>query len=411
MATDLWLYFVAVLAVIVLPGMDMAFVLASSLSAGPRGAAGSVLGIATGGALHVVAGGTGIAALMTVFPQLFHVLLSIGTLYLLWIGWHIFRSAGAPVQNAADLTRGVVSTGVIYRRAVATCLLNPKAYAFMFAIFPAFVHSDARSMAAQTAALVFITVATQIAVYGAVAALAVRSRAFLVARQRTLSRTMGVLLMLAALAAATQAWSSPQQAGTPSNAATASNNAAPLPARPAMTSASATPANESGHGRNDFDFFEGDWHVENRKLRNAMKEDSGWETFSAEVRMEKLPGGFGNFDIGKAPDWRPGWMGMTLRIFNPETHLWSLFWLNTKTGGLDSATGQFMPPVVGKFENGVGIFEGDDVIDGTPLRVRYTWYDIGPDQAKWMQAFSFDGGRTWKPNWYMTETRRRKRED
>ena len=52
MTPDLWLYFLAVLAVILLPGMDMAYVLASSLSGGRRGAVSSVLGIATGGIIH-----------------------------------------------------------------------------------------------------------------------------------------------------------------------------------------------------------------------------------------------------------------------------------------------------------------------------------------------------------------------
>ena len=161
-------------------------------------------------------------------------------------------------------------------------------------------------------------------------------------------------------------------------------------------------------GRSDFDFFVGDWRIDNRKLTKPLQEDSPWETFSAEVHMEKLPGGIGNIDTFLAPDWRPGWMGMTIRIFNGETGLWSLYWLNSKTGGIDSATGALTPPVVGKFENGVGIFEADDVIEGRALRVRYTWYDISADEAKWMQAFSFDGGKTWKPNWTMTETRVKK---
>lgn len=203
MAPDLWLYFLAVLAVILLPGMDMAFVMASSLAGGRRGAISSVLGIATGGAIHVVVGATGVAALMVVFPQLFRGLLLVGTLYLLWIGWGILRSADtqqAPGDVAAP------SSGSVYRRAVTTCLLNPKAYAFMFALFPAFVRSDVRSLFAQTLALGLITVCTQIVVYGAVAALAVRTRAVIQARQSLIARAMGSLLIVSALLTATRAW-------------------------------------------------------------------------------------------------------------------------------------------------------------------------------------------------------------
>lgn len=204
MAPDLWLYFLAVLAVILLPGMDMAFVMASSLAGGRRGAVSSVLGIASGGAIHVAVGATGMAALMVVFPQLFRGLLLVGTLYLLWIGWGILRSADtalAPDDVAAP------SSGTVYRRALTTCLLNPKAYAFMFALFPAFVRSDVRGLFAQTLALGLITVCTQIVVYGTVAALAVRTRAVIQARQGLIARAMGSLLIVSALLTATQAWS------------------------------------------------------------------------------------------------------------------------------------------------------------------------------------------------------------
>ncbi len=207
MAPDLWIYFLAVLAVILLPGMDMAFVmassLASSLAGGRRGAINAVLGIASGGAIHVIVGATGMAALMVVFPQLFRAMLLLGTLYLLWIGWGIWRSAdAAPAQEDMAAPSG----GTVYRRAVTTCLLNPKAYAFMFALFPAFVRSDTRSLLAQTLALGLITVGTQIVVYGAVAALAVRTRAVILARQSLIARTMGGMLIVTALLTATQAW-------------------------------------------------------------------------------------------------------------------------------------------------------------------------------------------------------------
>ncbi|MEQ1515595.1 MAG: LysE family translocator [Usitatibacteraceae bacterium] len=380
-----------------MPGMDMAYVVASSLSGGRRGAVASVLGIASGGIVHVVVGATGIAALMAVFPQLFHILLAIGTLYLIWIGWNILRSADAAPPTAETLH---VANRTIYRRAVVTCLLNPKAYAFTLAIFPAFVHSDVRSVVAQTAALCLITAITQIAVYGVVGALAVRSREFMHARHKTISRTMGALLIGAAILTATQAWS-----------ATGSENASkPLTSNARKSTMSTmteiqikNPLEKSG--RDDFDFEIGDWQAENRRLVKPLEEDSPWETFSGTVHMEKLPGGIGNIDTLFAPEWRPNWMGMALRVFNGDTGLWSIFWLNSKTGGIVSNTGHLDVPVVGKFENGTGIFEGDDVINGVSLRVRYTWSDTRTAHPKWQQDFSFDGGKTWKPNWYMTFTR------
>ncbi len=205
MAPDLWLYFLAVLAVILLPGMDMAYVMASSLSGGRRGAVSSVLGIASGGAIHVAVGATGMAALMLVVPELFRAMLLLGTLYLLWIGWSIWRSADdAPSSSPSAVAPP--SGAAIYRRAVTTCLLNPKAYAFTLALFPAFVHSDTRSLVAQTLTLGLITVGTQIVVYGTVAALAVRARDLIRARQSLIARTMGGMLIVSALLTATRAW-------------------------------------------------------------------------------------------------------------------------------------------------------------------------------------------------------------
>ena len=394
MTPDLTLYFLAVLAVILLPGMDMAFVLASSVSGGRRGAINSVLGIATGGLIHVIVGATGIAALMVMFPQLFHALLFLGTCYLLWIGWSIFRSADAAAMTDEST---VVSSSTIFRRAVTTCLLNPKAYAFMFAIFPAFVRSDTRSLLAQTIALCVITVATQIAVYGTVAALAVQSRRFMQSRRKTIARTMGAMLMVAAVATATHAWSAPdEKSTTPINPKKASAN---------MTNVTQSNNADLDKGRNDFDFLVGDWQTVQTRSTKPLQDDAPWETFNATIHMEKLPGNMGNVDSMVAPEWRPNWTGVAIRIFNGETGLWSIYWLAGKAAGIDSATGQLMVPVVGKFDNRVGIFESDEVIEGKKLRVRFTWTHVDADHVKWQQAFSFDGGKTWTVNWRMEGTR------
>ena len=153
----------------------------------------------------------------------------------------------------------------------------------------------------------------------------------------------------------------------------------------------------------DFDFWYGRWHNRNRRLVKRLQGCTEWETFDAIGAAWPLPGGIGNYDDFVPQDWRPGFVGMSLRIFSPQTKLWSIYWLENQTGGLKD--GELLPPVIGGFKDGVGIFEGDDTFEGKPIRVRFVWSDITPTSARWEQFFSPDGGQSWESNWVMEFTR------
>jgi hypothetical protein len=60
---------------------------------------------------------------------------------------------------------------------------------------------------------------------------------------------------------------------------------------------------------------------------------------------------------------------------------------------------------VGRFVNGVGTFFADDTFAGKPIRVRGTFTPVPASSARWEQAFSADGGRTWETNYIMLYTR------
>ncbi|MEK7316161.1 MAG: hypothetical protein AAB011_08280 [Candidatus Eisenbacteria bacterium] len=148
----------------------------------------------------------------------------------------------------------------------------------------------------------------------------------------------------------------------------------------------------------DFDFWMGKWRVENKRLMKRLAGCTEWEEFTATCRAWPLPGGIGNYDEFVPDTWRPGFVGMSLRIFNPDTKLWSIYWVDNKVGILQ-------PPVVGGFENGIGIFEGPDEFDGKPIVVRFTWSGISAKSACWEQVFSVDEGKTWETNWVMMISR------
>lgn len=154
----------------------------------------------------------------------------------------------------------------------------------------------------------------------------------------------------------------------------------------------------------DFDFWLGSWRNQNRRLVKRLQGCTEWETFDSLATAQALPGGIGNYDDFVPTDWNPGYVGMSLRVYSPQSQRWSIYWLENRTGGLDH-TGLLRPPVIGGFKDGVGIFEGDDLLEGKPIRVRFVWSGITATSARWEQFFSADGGQTWESNWIMEFSR------
>jgi hypothetical protein len=85
---------------------------------------------------------------------------------------------------------------------------------------------------------------------------------------------------------------------------------------------------------------------------------------------------------------------ITLRLFNPESKEWSIYWSTDKTGILDV-------PVIGSFKNGVGEFYSQELFEGHHIYSRFIWSKITKSACQWEQAFSEDGGKTWEINWVM----------
>lgn len=161
------------------------------------------------------------------------------------------------------------------------------------------------------------------------------------------------------------------------------------------------PTSRRASAIHDFDFLAGTWQTRQHRLKRRLQGCTDWETFTATSRVQRLPGGVANVDTLVAETWRPGWVGMSFRVFNPVTDLWSIYWVTNEGGGIDADTGRLSAPVVGRFDGDEGLFEGDDFVDGQPVRVRFRWQRQGADHARWEQAFSADEGRRWEVNWVM----------
>jgi hypothetical protein len=155
-----------------------------------------------------------------------------------------------------------------------------------------------------------------------------------------------------------------------------------------------TPSAPHGTVR-DFDFLVGRWGVHNRRLMTRLRGASDWKEFAATHWLEQRLGGIANVDQMDCPS--EGFSGMTLRCFDLVQRRWAIYWISSTSGVL-------FPPVFGGFDGDVGIFVGRDVEDGREVQVRFTWRRLGPEAARWEQAFSLDG-REWETNWVMAFTR------
>lgn len=149
----------------------------------------------------------------------------------------------------------------------------------------------------------------------------------------------------------------------------------------------------------DFDFLPGKWKVHNRKLKTRLAGSTVWEEFESELHMHKTLNGMGNVENYYASfDGKP-FEGMAVRLFNPATKLWTIYWIDSNGCTMDEH------PVTGSFEKGVGKFYANDVFNGKPVLVLYQWDATDWLHPKWSQAFSVDNGNTWEWNWEMVLTR------
>ena len=143
-----------------------------------------------------------------------------------------------------------------------------------------------------------------------------------------------------------------------------------------------------------FDFLHGAWRVRHRKLARRLVDSAQWLEFEGEAACRPLLGGLGNVDENVLEDPGGAYQAVTLRLFDPASERWSIWWVDGRFMGLG-------PPVHGRFEGGEGRFLGEDTHEGRPVLVRFLWTAIEADSARWEQAFSPDGGRSWETNWIM----------
>lgn len=144
----------------------------------------------------------------------------------------------------------------------------------------------------------------------------------------------------------------------------------------------------------DFAFENGHWTVHHRKLRKRLVGDTDWYAFTGTTTAGPLMGGLAGYEDNYLNDPTGAYHAEGLRRFDPRHGLWSIWWWDERIADID-------PPVVGRFENGVGTFVGDSSLNDKPIRVRYIWDMPTPGVPRWQQAFAYVETGTWETNWVM----------
>jgi hypothetical protein len=151
-------------------------------------------------------------------------------------------------------------------------------------------------------------------------------------------------------------------------------------------------------GRADFDFYVGTWKIHNRRLRERLKGSTDWEEFEGTSVARMVLGGLGNVDESSFDRASGRLEGMTVRLYDPVSQYWSLYWADSRQGILQA-------PMIGRFKDGHGEFFDQEMFEGKHVFSRFIWSEITETSCRWEQAFSADGGVTWETNWIMESVR------
>jgi hypothetical protein len=150
--------------------------------------------------------------------------------------------------------------------------------------------------------------------------------------------------------------------------------------------------------RHDFDYLVGNWNIRNRTLKDPLVGSDEWVEFDATQEFRLLLLGQGNFDIFRTMlDGKP-FEGLTVRLFDPQTRLWTIYWADSNTMKLDDGK-------VGSFDGDSGDFFGREVVAGKHVLVRFHWDKRNAEAPIYSRAFSADAGLTWEWNWYSNFSR------
>jgi hypothetical protein len=161
------------------------------------------------------------------------------------------------------------------------------------------------------------------------------------------------------------------------------------------------PATPEHDGQHDFDFEIGSWKTRlqvSSRMAHPFTGPNTWSVYEGTSVVRKIWGGRANMVELEVDGPADHLEGLNLRLYNPQSHQWSLNFANSKVGVMGV-------PTIGEFKDGRGEFYDQEAINGRVVLVRNIFSDITANSCHFEQAFSDDGGKTWETNWIADDAR------
>jgi hypothetical protein len=158
------------------------------------------------------------------------------------------------------------------------------------------------------------------------------------------------------------------------------------------------PSSTERDGQHDFDFDIGSWKTHISRLQHPLTGSTSWVEYEGTTVVRRIWDGRANLAELEVDGPSGHLEVLSLRLYDPQAHQWSLNTANSRVGTMSV-------PTIGEFKNGIGEFFDTEPISGRSILVRNIWSDITADSCRFEQSFSNDGGKTWEVNWIAKDTR------
>lgn len=179
----------AAIILTLMPGPDILFVIAQSISQHQRAGIMTALGLCTGLLVHITAAALGISAILYQSATAFTIIKLAGACYLLYLAWQSFRSR---YETTFIKKQQPLEMGALYKRGIIMNVLNPKVSLFFLALLPQFVNETLGNVPFQMVILGVVFIVQALIIFTIVSFLAEKIKNLL-AKRVAISKNMNIV--------------------------------------------------------------------------------------------------------------------------------------------------------------------------------------------------------------------------